>query len=119
METVYQRDTAYMEPVIRCTVIPGTKIWNDQWVAYNNLQNLGYIHQTVNHSVHYVDPVAGVHTYNIKARWSACKASFKRCYEVSRELLQLYLDEYMWRVRHPRPDTFDAINAAIAQQYPV
>ena len=75
--------------------------------AYNNLQNLGYIYQTVNHLVHYVDPVTGVHTNNIEARWSTCKASFKRRYE------------YMCRVQHPQPDTFETITVAIARQYPV
>jgi len=111
--------SAHLEPIIRNNILLGTTTWSDQWAAYNNLQNLRYIHQTVNHSVHYVDPVTGVHTNNIEARWSACKASFKRRYGVAGELLPSYLDEHMWRVRHPRPDTFDAIVAAIARQYPV
>ena len=119
MEIVDQRDAAHLEPIIRNNILPGTTIWSDQWAAYNNLQNIGYVHQTVNHSVHYVDPVTGVHTNNIEARWSACKASFKRRYGVARDMLPSYLDEHMWRVRHPRPDTFDAIVAAIARQYPV
>ena len=46
-------------------------IVNDQWRAYNKLSDLGYIHYTVNHSEHVVDPLYGeVHTLNnrIKTR---------------------------------------------------
>ena len=119
MEMVDQRDAATLEQIIRNNVLPGTQIWSDQWGAYNNLNHLGFIHQTVNHSRHYVDPVTRVHTNNIEARWSACKASFKRRFGITREMLPSYLDEHMWRVRHPRPDTFEAIVATIARQYPV
>ena len=119
MEMVDQRDAATLEPIIRNNILPGTRIWSDQWGAYNNLNNLGFIHETVNHSRHYVDPVTGVHTNNIEARWSACKASFKRRFGIAREMIPSYLDEHMWRVRHPRPETFEAIVAAIARQYPV
>jgi len=51
MEIVDQSNAAHLEPIIRNNILPGTTIWSDQWAAYNNLQNLGYIHQTVNHSV--------------------------------------------------------------------
>jgi len=119
MEMVDQRDAATLEPIIRNNILPGTRIWSDQWGAYNNLNNLGFIHQTVNHSRHYVDPVTGVHTNNIEVRWSACKASFKRRFRIACKMLPSYIDEHMWRVRHPCPETFEAIVAAIARQYPV
>jgi len=113
------RDAATLERVIQDNILPGTRIWSDQWAGYRNLGNLGYIHETVNHSQHFVDPATGVHTNTIEARWSVCKAGFKRRFGVARHLLPSYLDEHMWRVRHPRPFTFEAIVAAIAQQYPV
>ena len=113
------RDAATLEPIIQANVLPGTRIWSDQWAGYRNVGNLGYVHETVNHSQHFVDPATGVHTNTIECRWSHCKAAFKRCYGVARHLLPSYLDEHMWRVRHPRPLTFEALVAAIAQQYPV
>ena len=137
-------------------------MWSDEWTAYNQLNALGYIHQTVNHSQHCgsghwcsyrllitvntVDPATGVHIHQtvnhsqhcgsghwrsyrllitvntvgpatgvhqtvnhsqhcgsghstgvhtnyIKARWSACKASFKRRSGISEEHLPSYIDE--------------------------
>ena len=119
MELVPQRDAATLIPIIQRNILPGSTVWSDEWVAYNNLNALGYIHQTVNHSQHYVDPATGVHTNNIEARWSACKASFKRRYGITREHLPSYIDEYMWRSRHPHPDTFTALIDAIRVQYPL
>ena len=96
-------------PIIQRLILPGSTVWSDEWAAYNQLNALGYIHQTVNHSQHYVDPATGVHTNNIEARWAACKASFKRRFGVAREHLPSYLDEYMWRSRHRNTDMFTAI----------
>jgi len=119
MELVPQRDAATLQPIIQRTIAPGTRIWSDQWAAYNGLNALGYVHQTVNHTQHFVDPVTGVHTNNIEARWSACKASFKRRFGVARHMLPAYLNEYVWRARTPRHDCFHALVAAICRQYPV
>ena len=103
-------------PVIRRHIRPGTRIWSDEWGAYARLNQVGYIHQTVNHSIQYVDPVTGVHTNNIEACWSACKASFRRRWGVARHHLPAYLDEYLWRAKHPRPDTFPDIVDTIRRQ---
>jgi len=72
------------------------------------LEAIGYVHQTVNHSRHYMDPATGVHTNNIEARWSACKAGFKRRYGIARHLLPSYIDEYMWRCNNGQPHAFTA-----------
>lgn len=119
MQLVSQRDAATLLPIIQRHIRPGTRIWSDQWAAYNGLNGLGYQHQTVNHSVQYVDPVTGVHTNNIEARWSACKASFRRRWGIARHHLPAFLDEYVWRTQHPRPNTFGDILDAIRRQYPV
>ena len=79
MELVPQRYSATLIPIIQCVMIlPGTTVWSDQWAAYNELNALGYVHQTVNHSQHYADLATSIHTNNIEACWAACKASFKR-----------------------------------------
>jgi len=118
MELVPRRDANTLLPIIQRHIRPGTRIWSDEWGAYRGLNGLGYVHQTVNHSQQYVDPATGVHTNNIEARWSACKASFRRRWGVPRHHLPMYLDEYMWRASHPRPNTFRDTVAAIGNQYP-
>ena len=119
MELVPQRNATTLVPIIQRYTRPGTRIWSDEWAAYNGLNAIGYIHETVNHSRYYVDPVTGVHTNNIEARWSACKSTFKRRYGIARHLLPSYIDEYMWRSVHRRPDVFCALTDAIRRQYPV
>ena len=91
------RDAATLIPIITRNIAPGTGIWSDEWAAYNGLNQLGlgYVHETVNHSQHFVNPQTGVHTNNIEARWAVCKATFKRRYGIARALLPAYLDEYV------------------------
>jgi len=36
-------------------------MWSDEWAAYAGLNAIGYVHQTVNHCVHYVDPAIDVY----------------------------------------------------------
>jgi len=119
MELVPRRDAATLLPIIQRNIVAGTCIWSDQWAAYNTLNNIGYVHQTVNHDQHYVDPISGVHTNNIEARWVACKATFKRRYGVHRRHLPSYMDEYTWRAHHSHDHMLPDMLAAIEQQYPV
>jgi len=78
IELVPQRDAATLVPTIQRYILPGTRIWSDEWRVYAGLNAIGYVHQTVNHTLRFVDPVTGIHTNNIEARWSACKSGFKR-----------------------------------------
>ena len=119
MELVAQRNGATLIPIIQRNVVPGSRVWSDEWAAYNGLIAAGYQHETVNHSRHFVHPITGVHTNNIEARWAACKATMKCRYGVPRHLLPGYLDEYMWRARHPRPNTLNDILDVIRRRYPV
>lgn len=77
-ERVHRRDAATLLPIIQRCVAPGTTIWSDQWAAYSGLQNLGYFHQTVNHSIHFVDPITGCHTNNVEAFWGRIKKRVRK-----------------------------------------
>ena len=57
-------------------------------------------YQTVNHSLHFVDPTTGVHTQNVESYWARVKLRFKRMKGVDARQLPSYLDEFMWRERY-------------------
>ena len=68
-------------------------IYTDEFTAYDKLNELGYEHGKVNHSVgKYVD--GNVHTNTIENFWSNLKARIKGTYRsVSVKHLQKYVDE--------------------------
>jgi len=61
-----QRNAATLLPVLQQHVLPGT-IWSDQWAAYRQIpQVTGLPHQTVNHSLTFVNPGTGVNTNTVE-----------------------------------------------------
>jgi transposase-like protein len=69
---VQQRDAATLIPLITTHIRPGSIIISDMWRAYNFIP-ADYEHLTVNHSLHFVDPLTGTHTNTIEATWNAMK----------------------------------------------
>jgi hypothetical protein len=55
--------------------VPGTTVISDCWGAYYDLEEHGYPHLTVNHSIGFVDPVSGAHTNTIESHWRHLKAA--------------------------------------------
>ena len=99
---VDRRDAATLLPIIHQYILPGTTIYSDQWRAYNAISNGNYgpdryIHQTVNHSVNFVDPTTLVHTQNIENMWMVAKMNKKNQMGQHRSLLNTHLAEFMWR----------------------
>ena len=81
---VDRRDADTLLPIVITNVAPGTTIMSDEWGAYVRLpacidhpQNGGapmqYVHQTVNHSVEFVDAVTGANTQRLEREWERCK----------------------------------------------
>src|ERR1043165_3326339 len=69
-----------------------------------------YVHQTVNHSRNFVNPVTGAHTNNVESYWMRAKAVFKRMSGTSKDMVPGYLDEFMWRERFGRNFNLAYIN---------
>ena len=63
---VNKRDKETLIPIILDNVEPGTRITTDCWGAYTGLEECGFIHETVNHSKHFVDPETGSNTQKIE-----------------------------------------------------
>ena len=123
MQIVPKRDASTLLPIIQQHVALGTIIHSDQWRAYNQVSSLPNVasHDTVNHSIEFVDSVTGVHTENIESYWNRTKIKLKRmrgCHELE---LSGYLDEFMWRERHGKTtrEAFNNILRDIATHYPL
>ena len=124
LRLVSDRSRASLLPIIQAHTLPGTIIHSDDFSTYRNA--VGQLpsvaqHQTVNHSLNFVDPVTGVHMQHVESYWNRVKQKFKRMMGVHESQLFSYLDEFMWRERYGRHGTscFESIVSDIATQYPV
>ena len=101
-----RRDAATLLPEIEANILPGSEIWSDEWPAYVNVDqipvNPPYIHDTVNHSRFFTDPVTGVCTNHVESYWRQAKEKLKSMYGVHEGMLDSYLDEFQWRQRWGR-----------------
>ena len=66
--TVEDRTEATLISHIQEWIEPGTTIVSDCWKGYVNLENYGYQHETVNHSVEFVNS-EGYDTNKIERQW--------------------------------------------------
>ena len=57
-----KRDKETLIPLIEKYVVKGSTIITDCWASYKCLKDLGYKHETVNHSENFVDPITGACT---------------------------------------------------------
>ena len=114
---VERRDRDTLLPIIRAQILPGTRVLSDLWKSYDCLQNEGYQHLTVNHSLNFVDPDTGAHTQGIENTWWGVKRSMPRT-GTSKDLFDSYLQEWLWR-QHYKSDPFGNIIEHIADLYNV
>ena len=123
MQIVPQRDAATLLPIIQQHVAPGTIVHSDQWRVYSRVGNLTKVssHQTVNHSIEFVNSVTGVHTEHIESYWNRTKIKLKRMRGCHENELSGYLDEFLWRERRGKTarEAFTNVMSDIATQYPV
>ena len=78
MVSVEDRTGATLIPIIKQYIPPGTKVMSDCWKSYDRLEEEGYIHSTVNHSLEFVNSETGDHTQNIESTWRAVNRSLPR-----------------------------------------
>lgn len=97
VEIVPNRSANTLLPIISRICREGTIIHSDEWKAYSRLIENGFIHQTVNHSIQFINPETGVHTQNIESYWSKMKLRGKKMKGIHKRQLKSYLSEYMWR----------------------
>ena len=123
MEVVQRRDAVTLLPIIQGHVRPGTIIYSDQWSAYRHVGALPNVssHSTVNHSLHFKDPVTGVHTNNIESYRELAKGKLKKMKGCKHEFIPSYLDEFLWKDKYGGSSSavFASLLRDIVTQYPV
>ena len=102
---VNSRDKATLLPIIQDRILPGTCVMSDLWRAYDCLNDEGFQHLTVNHSLNFVDPDTGAHTPNIENTWWVAKRSLPQTGR-SRDMFENYLLEFLWRRHYRTHDSF-------------
>ncbi|KYN16724.1 hypothetical protein ALC57_11042 [Trachymyrmex cornetzi] len=104
--------------LIRRYIALGSIICSDTWRAYDALFNEIYIHQTVNHSRNFVNPVNGVHTQNIERLWRDVCNGIPRF--GTREYHNIhYLAEFIFKRKYDYSDRIDKFFEIIAYFYPL
>ena len=114
---VERRDKDTLIPIICAQILPGTCVMSDMWKAYDCLQDEGYNHLTVNHSLNFVDPDTGAHTQRIENTWWGIKRSMPRT-GMSKDLFGSYLQEWLWRKQYGE-DPLGNIIEHVAEVYDV
>ena len=68
MELVPTCRAATLLAIIQAHVAPGTIIYSDEWSAYHRVGGLPNVaaHETINHSIEFVNPTTGTRTQNIE-----------------------------------------------------
>jgi hypothetical protein len=98
MEIVESRSAESLLPIIQRVCRPGTIVHSDEWAAYRQIHSrLGFQHNTVNHSVNFVDGQTGVHTQAIESWWVQRKMIIKAMKGIRREHLSGLINEMVWR----------------------
>jgi len=119
---VPDRSAATLIKVIKERIKPGTTIMSDCWKAYSTkvLEDAGFNHLKVNHSMNFVDPDTGAHTQTVERMWGSAKWRNKKQRGTKRDFMETYLAEFMCRqeVKAEDMDMFDWILEKIALLWP-
>lgn len=120
LQVVKDREALTLLSIIYEKCNRGTTVYSDCWSSYNKISNFkDFKHQTVNHSLNFVDPNTGTCTNKIESLWNACKHKFKEMHGCKRSKIQSYIDEFVWRYNNncDRKECFNLILKEIARFY--
>ena len=112
IEIVKRRNESTLVEVIRRRIHSNARIISDCWSAYRNLNSLGFIHQSVNHSENFISPIdPSVHTQGIENLWRCLRSFLNSKGSYSRRHLTRYLKEFVFRKFYV--DAFEAVISGI------
>lgn len=104
LRCIDNRSKVVLKKIIVDTITENSTIHSDMWSSYMSIfsEDLGFVHETVNHSENFKDPVTGVHTNLIENLWMLLKQALRRKYQRSRAHLELYLAEFCMRSKYKK-----------------
>lgn len=103
---VLKRDSNTLISLIKNEVEIGETIFTDEWAAYRQLSQNGYIHRTVNHSKNYVSD-DGSHTNSIEVCWHHLKTEIiRKMRGIPISCLDSYLTEMSLRSKYKKKIDF-------------
>ena len=109
------RDRTTLFHIISQNVQTGSHILTDGWKAYIGLEELGYTHDTVNHSDNFVNPETGACTNQIENVWKWLKYGLPPTGTKKHNLLG-YIYRFMWNKKYGN-NRFKNIVAHIASHH--
>jgi len=83
-------------PIIQRNVRDGATIYTDCFRSYLSLNEIGYVHGTVNHSRNFVDPITGIHTNTVENLWKLVKRFKRMMFETRRDKIRETLSCFIW-----------------------
>lgn len=103
---------------IKANVALEAHIMTDFHFGYKKLTEDGYKHDSVNHSLHYVDKDdKSIHTQSIEGFWSQLKRGITGTYrKVSPKYLQNYCNEFAFRYSYRDKDIFEILLSQVSNQ---
>jgi len=115
-----------IEPIIKRHVRPGTQIFTDEYNIYCRLEQWGYRHKTVNHSIgEYARDEDGdgfheVHVNTMEGAWSLLRSWLRPHRGISQEKLPFYLAffEFVHNVRKRGSALLPSLLTTILQPIP-
>jgi transposase-like protein len=86
-----------IEPLIKDTIVPGTRVYTDEYSIYTRVQSWGYSHKSINHGRGEFardddgDGVCEVHVNTMEGFWSLLRSWLRPHRGISQEKFPLYL----------------------------
>lgn len=100
LRPVPSRDKETLLEIIKEWVLPGTTIISDFWKAYDCLNDEGYRHAKVNHSLNFVNPEdRSIFTQNIERIWRDARGGVPK-YGRRDDHFVGYLAEFLFKRQH-------------------
>ena len=104
-------------PLILGHIDAGAEIYSDKFSTYisrrgnSHLENLGYEHYFINHSLEFVDPIQNsIHTNNIERSWRSLRASISHVKRgLPRQKLQPFLDTFQFLQYFSKEALYDVL----------